>query len=178
MSQQATLLTDNAPHVQIVPFHGSKLQLVEHNGEPYTPMKPVVEGMGLSWGAQQQKLSANKERWGILIIDIPTSNRVYSGMLCMPLRKLPAFFASISVNKVREELRATIILFQNECDDALWKYWTGQQVQRECRPVAALPPPDAPLTPDQQCTLQAIVKAKVEAIPEEERSRGIYPPEC
>ena len=35
---------------------------------------------------------------------------------------------------------------------------------------------DAPLTPDQQCTLQAIVKAKIEALPESaRRNRGLYP---
>ncbi|ENM5751831.1 hypothetical protein CW613_000002 [Vibrio mimicus] len=30
-----------------VPFHGSSLFIVEHNGEPYTPMKHIVEGMGM-----------------------------------------------------------------------------------------------------------------------------------
>lgn len=25
-----------------VSFHGSDLYIVEHNGEPYTPMKPIV----------------------------------------------------------------------------------------------------------------------------------------
>lgn len=37
-----------------------------------------------------------------------------------------------------------------------------------------LPSSDAPLTPDQQCTLQAIVRAKVEALPREQRG-GLYP---
>lgn len=32
-----------------VPFHGSNLFIIDHNGEPYTPMKPIVEGMGMSW---------------------------------------------------------------------------------------------------------------------------------
>lgn len=32
-----------------VPFHGSALYVVNHNGEPYTPMKPIVKGMGMEW---------------------------------------------------------------------------------------------------------------------------------
>ncbi|OOE32426.1 hypothetical protein BZG04_15280 [Salinivibrio kushneri] len=32
-----------------VPFYGSTLLIVEHNGEPFTQMKPLVEGMGLAW---------------------------------------------------------------------------------------------------------------------------------
>lgn len=32
-----------------VPFHGNNLFIVNYNGEPYVPMKPIVEGMGLTW---------------------------------------------------------------------------------------------------------------------------------
>ena len=35
--------------------------------------------------------------------------------------------------------------------------------------------PDAALTPDQQCTLQAVVRGKVESIPADRRPRGLYP---
>lgn len=38
-----------------------------------------------------------------------------------------------------------------------------------------LPASDAPITPDQQCTLQALVKARVESIPKAERPKGLYP---
>lgn len=35
---------------------------------------------------------------------------------------------------------------------------------------------DAPLTPDQQCTLQAIIRAKIEALPGDKRkNRGLFP---
>ena len=40
---------------------------------------------------------------------------------------------------------------------------------------APAPGPDAALTPDQQCTLQAVVKGKVESIPADRRPRGLYP---
>lgn len=39
----------------------------------------------------------------------------------------------------------------------------------------ALPPLDAPITPDQQCTLHALVKARIDAVPESERSNTLYP---
>ncbi len=39
-----------------VPFHGAELYVVNHNGEPYTPMKPIVEGMGMDWASQFTKL--------------------------------------------------------------------------------------------------------------------------
>lgn len=38
-----------------------------------------------------------------------------------------------------------------------------------------LPASDSPITPDQQCTLHALVKARVESIPKAERPKGLYP---
>ncbi len=35
-------------NMMAVPFHGNSLYVVNHNGEPYVPMKPVVAGMGLA----------------------------------------------------------------------------------------------------------------------------------
>lgn len=135
---QAVLLTSS--HVSAINFHGTDLYLTEHNGEPYTPMKPIVEGMGLDWKSQHRKLTDNKERWGMVILTIPTAGEQQAA-LCMPVRKLPAFFASISVNKVRTELRPIIRLYQNECDDVLWKYWTGQQVPKRGSKKSTLPAP-------------------------------------
>ena len=119
-----------------VQFHGSTIFVVTHKGEPYAPIKPIVEDMGLAWQTQQRKLTANKERWGITIMVTPSASG-NQDTLCMPVRKLPAFFASINPNKVRPELRDRIRLYQNECDDALWNYWTKGHATR--KPKTALP---------------------------------------
>lgn len=80
-----------------VPFHSTELYLVEHDGQPYTPMKPIVEGMGLAWQSQLAKLSANPKRWGITKIVIPTLGDLQE-MVCLPLRKLLAWLTTISPN--------------------------------------------------------------------------------
>lgn len=159
-----------------VSFHGDTIFCIDYHGEPFTPMKPIVENMGMDWAGQFSKLRSNQARWGIENISIPTESGVQE-MVSMPVRKLPAYLASINPRKVRAELRQKIELYQNESDNALWDYWTKGRAERQ--PVSncnALSPTDAPLTPDQQCTLQAIVKAKIEALPEDERKqRGLYP---
>ncbi|WP_244587204.1 phage antirepressor N-terminal domain-containing protein [Escherichia coli] len=40
-----------------VPFHGAELYVVNHNGEPYTPMKPIVDrhGYGLGFTVYENK---------------------------------------------------------------------------------------------------------------------------
>lgn len=96
-----------------VQFYGSTIFVVTHKGEPYAPMEPIVEDMGLAWQTQQRKLTANKERWGITIMVTPSASG-NQDTLCMPVRKLPAFFASITPNKVRPEPRDLIRLYHIE----------------------------------------------------------------
>ncbi|WP_151832892.1 phage antirepressor N-terminal domain-containing protein [Acinetobacter ursingii] len=124
------------------PFHSAELYLVEHEGQPYTPMKPIVEGMGLDWKSQFVKL---KQRFaqGMVEITIPTKGGLQT-MLCLLLRKLPAWLYSIQSGKVKPELRDTVIMYQNECDDVLWDYWTkGKAVNPRTTKQERVPLKDA-----------------------------------
>lgn len=105
-----------------VPFHGSALYVVNHNGEPYTPMKPIVKGMGLDWKSQRTKIKQRFAKGGVEIT-IPTAGGPQR-MLCLSLRKLAGWLQTISPNKVKPEIREKVILYQNECDDVLYDYWT------------------------------------------------------
>ncbi len=72
-----------------------------------------------------------------------------------------------------------IAMFARTAVAKQFRRWVLDVLDKVCAPESApreLPPMDAPITPDQQCTLQAIVKAKIEALPEAERKgRGLYP---
>ncbi|MBY7860187.1 phage antirepressor N-terminal domain-containing protein [Vibrio fluvialis] len=108
-----------------VPFHGSNFFIVDRNGEPYTPMKPIVEGMGLAWQSQHKKLTSNSERWGITMMVIPSVDP-HNSVTCIPLRKLFGWLQTLQPNRIRENIRDKVIQYQNECDDVLWKHWTKQ----------------------------------------------------
>ena len=140
-----------------VKFHGDTLFCLTYQEQPFTPMKPLVENIGLAWQSQCQKLNANKERWGVTNIVIPSDSGDQE-MVCMPVRKLPAYMNSINPKKVRAELRAKIELYQNESDDALWKYWTDGQAVRQSAHGDTL-------TATEQAQLQAIVQAKAGMVP-------------
>nr|WP_065806102.1 MULTISPECIES: phage antirepressor N-terminal domain-containing protein [Klebsiella] len=111
-----------------VPFYGSELYVVNHNGEPYAPMKPIVEGMGLAWQSQLAKI---KQRFSSTVTEIVmvAADGKSRTMICLALRKLAAWLNTISPNKVRPEIRERVIRYQEECDDVLYDYWTkGQAV--------------------------------------------------
>ena len=112
-----------------VPFHGDNLLLVPFNGEPYVPMKPVVEGMGLVWAAQFVKIKSKFAK-GVSEIEIPSAGGTQL-MTCLPLRKLPAWLYSVQPNKVAPEIKDKVIQYQEECDEVLWQYWTKGSATKE-----------------------------------------------
>jgi len=116
-------MTSNSLTQIAVPFHNAELYIVEFEGQPYTPMKPIVDGMGLDWAAQFVKL---KQRFSSTIVEITmvANDGKDRLMTCLPVKKLFGWLMTISPNKVKPELRDTVIKYQEECDDVLWEYWT------------------------------------------------------
>lgn len=113
-----------------VPFHGNNLYVVNYNGEPYVPMKPIVDGMGLDWTGQLNKL---KQRFKTTIeeISIVAADGKERNMVCLALRKLAGWLHTISPNKIKPEIRDKVIQYQDECDDVLYEYWTTGEVKKK-----------------------------------------------
>lgn len=117
--------------LSVIPFRSAKLLLVERDGQPFVPMKPVVEGMGLDWKSQHAKLQGGRFNSVMVMITTTGADGKRYEMASLPLRKLAGWLMSIHASKVRVELRDGVIAYQNECDDVLWSYWNqGLAVNR------------------------------------------------
>ncbi|WEY61954.1 phage antirepressor N-terminal domain-containing protein [Escherichia coli] len=153
-----------------VPFHGAELYVVNHNGEPYTPMKPIVEGMGMTWQSQHRKLM---ERFKTCIIEMmiqlpgDTQRRL---VICLALRKLAGWLQTISPNKVRPEIRAKVIQYQEECDDVLYEYWTKGHVVNPRKAKKALP---GKITKEQQEAIKQLVMSRGQSLPKEKQAKAM-----
>lgn len=117
------------PQLMPVPFHGDTVMLVGQDNEPFVAMRPIVTNIGLDWASQYTKLNSAVERWGVVIITTPSLGGAQEAV-CLPLRKLASWLMTINPNKVKPELRDKIIRYQEECDDALWDYWTKGSASR------------------------------------------------
>lgn len=106
-----------------VPFYEDTMVLVDHAGQPFVAMKPIVENIGLDWKGQHVKLTAKFDSVMEIISTTGIDGKQYE-MVCLPLRKIPAFLYSVNPSKVKPELREKIVRYQSECDDALWDYWS------------------------------------------------------
>lgn len=121
-----------------VPFHGTSLFIVERGDEPYAPMRAIVEGMGMAWQPQHRKLVDRFETCVTHMVTQFPGDDQEREVVCLPLKKLPAWLYSVNPNKVDESIRQIIVDYQNECDDALWQYWNaGHAVNPRSQPPAA-----------------------------------------
>lgn len=114
----------NAVSIQTVSFHDTTLITFQHDNVIYTAVRPIVEALGLDWTTQAQKLRKNAEKFSCG--DMPTTGKdgkTYK-MLCMPIRKLNGWLFSINPEKVRADLKAKVIQYQEECFEVLHDYWT------------------------------------------------------
>ncbi|NBB09526.1 phage antirepressor N-terminal domain-containing protein [Pseudomonas sp. SLFW] len=106
----------------IIPFHASELLLIDYEGEPFVPMKPLVQGLGLSWKTQLPKLRSNLFSCLVQKIVIITC-RGRRAMTCLPLRKLGGWLMTVSKDTFTPSHRERIRIYQQECDDVLWRHW-------------------------------------------------------
>lgn len=153
-----------------VPFHGAELYVVNHNGEPYTPMKPIVEGMGMDWASQFTKM---KQRFKTSIVKITMQlpgDEQRREIICLALRKLAGWLQTISPNKVRPEIRDKVIQYQEECDDVLYDYWTKGHVVNPRKAKKALP---GKITTEQQEAIKQLVMSRGQSLPKEKQAKAM-----
>lgn len=112
-----------------VPFYSDTLTLIEHNGQPYIAMRPIVENMGLDWRSQQRKLNSRFHSIVVNMTTVATDGKTRE-MLCLPLQKLPAWLFTVHPRKVAAPIRAAVERYQAESEAALWSYWTGGQAKQ------------------------------------------------
>lgn len=115
---------NSLPEIHYVEFHDTTLQTVMEDGVQYVVMKRIVEGIGLSWQGQQEKLNTDKERFSYQdILTVGADGKKYK-MGCIPLTKLNGWLFSINPSKISNpEIRNKIILYQEESFIVLYNYW-------------------------------------------------------
>lgn len=166
IDQENNVMGDNSTAASsVIPFRSAKLLLVERDGQPFIPMKPVVEGMGLDWKSQHAKLQGGRFNSVMVMITTTGADGKQYEMACLPLRKLAGWLMSIHASKVRPELRDGVIDYQNECDDALWSYWNQGRAVSHRETNQSMTLLGQTIGTDGFHMLGAIVKGKVAALP-------------
>ncbi|MEU2996824.1 phage antirepressor N-terminal domain-containing protein [Streptomyces sp. NPDC006995] len=117
--------SSTSPHevVQLDLSAGS-IQTTLIDGVPHIVLKPAVEELGLSYAAQYRKLQTRS--WASVAqkaMQMPgdDQSRMHTAV---SVRTFLMLLANVNENRVADEVRPTLIAFQNETADAIEAYWT------------------------------------------------------
>jgi hypothetical protein len=93
------------------------------DGQPHIVLKPAVEALGLSYPAQSRKLKSRSWATVAQTATVAEDGKVRE-MDAVPVRTFLMMLATVNENRVAEDVRPTLVAFQNETADAIEAYWT------------------------------------------------------
>lgn len=106
-----------------VPFRGDEVLTVEVGGRPHIVLKPAIEGLGLDYEGQRQKLA--RQPWATACVtQVVASDGKQRDMVTVDVRTFLMLLATIPASRVAEAVRPKLIAYQSEVADAIERYWT------------------------------------------------------
>lgn len=120
-----------------VEFCGAVLEGVVVNGKAYVAMKPIVEGMGLKWNDQLEKMKKHPVLGPEVspLSGIPSAGGPQT-MICLPENRLQFWMAIVNPLKVKELIRDKVVRYQKEAADVLHSAFTNGVAETNMRVMA------------------------------------------
>lgn len=115
-----------------VKFLGAEIVVIDYNGKPYVPMKPIVENIGLEWHSQRKRISRDEVLNAVKVVMTSTGsdNKSYD-MTTIPLSYLNGWLFGVDTKRVKPSIREKLLKYKKECYEVLWQYWENGVVNRE-----------------------------------------------
>jgi P22_AR N-terminal domain len=125
--------------LSLIHFNNQSIQVAMHDGKPYVAMKSIVENIGLDWSAQAQRIKRHAVlRRGVVMITIPSKSGIQE-LVALPLSMLNGWLFGIDTNRVKPEIRDTLIQYQFECFDVLYRHFMPKAAELESAVEYATP---------------------------------------
>lgn len=106
-----------------VEFYGDELIAVLLDGEPYVPIRPLCDYLGLSWSGQRERILRDdvlsESAATVRVTRTEGQREVTRELLALPLRYLNGWLFGVNARRVKDELREKLIQYQRECYEAL-----------------------------------------------------------
>jgi hypothetical protein len=171
--QREIIMSTITNQLGTVSFQGRNLTVITtESGEHLVAMKPICEAIGLGWQSQYNRI----RRHPVLSTSVFVMNTQIPGddqqreITCLPLDLLNGWLFGIDASRVKPEIRDRVIQYQRECFHVLAAYWQqGQATNPRKTQPKALP---NGLTTDQQASIKALVKARVEVMPKDKQAKA------
>lgn len=130
MSQDKALIPTEQKNID---FYGDDLIAVSLEGEPYVPLRPICDVLGVAWTGQRQRIMRDavlSEAVATVRVTRTEGEReVTRELLCLPLEYLNGWLFGISAGRVKEEFREKIVQYQRDCYRVLAQAFQSRAVE-------------------------------------------------
>ncbi len=119
------MTSNNLP--QVVKFNNQDVPVFFHENKPYVAMKPICENIGLDWVSQHKRIQRNHVLNSTMVMmTIVAQDGKNREMVTLPIGFLNGWLAGVDINKVKPEIKDTLIKYQLECYDVLYKHFMSK----------------------------------------------------
>jgi antirepressor protein len=107
-----------------IPFHGDEILCVDFEGKPEVVLKPVIEGLGVDYWKQIEKL--RRRSWAVTHLrGVQVSDQDQRReMVTCDVRTFLMLLATIDETRVGKDVAPKLVAYQAEVADAIEAYWT------------------------------------------------------
>lgn len=107
----------------LVEFQGDQLLTIFDGQTVRVAMKALVEGLGLGWGSQRQKIMDDPVLSKGVTLSVIPSERGAQETVTLPLDLMQGWLFKLNPSRVAPEARERVIAYQRECYQVLHDYW-------------------------------------------------------
>ncbi|MEZ4645378.1 MAG: phage antirepressor N-terminal domain-containing protein [Chloroflexota bacterium] len=105
-----------------VVFYEDMITIAVIAGEPYVPIRPITDALGLAYGSQYNRLQRDDVlARHVATIQMTAADGKQRSMVALPLKMLPGWLFGIRAGHVKEELRTKVTRYREECFTVLWE---------------------------------------------------------
>lgn len=111
---------------QVVDFQGDSITVAIVEDQAYVPLRAMTEFLGLTWPPQFQRIQRDEVlSRHVQLVEVMAADGKRYETLCLELPYLPGWLFGITASRVKEELRAKLMRYREECFNVLWREFQG-----------------------------------------------------
>lgn len=152
--------------VQNISFNGQTVPVFTQNNQHYVAMKPICENIGLDWKAQYDRIKRHAVLSEGMVMMTTPSKGGEQQTICLPLDYLNGWLFGVESNRVKPQIRESLLQYQRECFRVLNEHFNSRVGHP--KPTRALP--DG-LTGEQIEAVKKLHNALTKSAPKEAQAR-------
>ena len=112
---------------EVTVINGVKICVIEDKDNPLIPIRPICELLGVQFESQLNKLKEHPS-FGPTIspCDMVAADGRVRTMACLPAKKFFGWIYTINPKNVSDEVRDSLVRYQELCSDALYDFFMGR----------------------------------------------------